>query len=470
MRDYLDKLSVPRCMPIDLSLAVVISCSFVIALCVLLEPIWQTNDDVLMSMIAHGYGVAAEGSAMFPPESMSKVLWGHVVRAIPTVNGVLGYSTATFVSLIAVGVVIIYAIRRAGFSLILAVALLFLILTRLVLWPQFTVNAGLLTVGAVICSWLYENKKRVGTLLAAAILALMGFLVREGEFLFVALVALPLLPWSTMAKDRNAKIAIFALVLAISGSKFINYLAYDGKEWDEVKRFFPIVNSLLNYDHMQGIENSPELFEAYGLSENDINLYSATLHFDPEIMNPDTWEAILSTNNPQTWRSIGWHSFNPNIHRSFRTGVEALFYPIMLPLTLAAGVLFLFRPSVRLLVAWGIYLAALTLLLSLGRGALFRVYLPPLSLLVIAPLFVGRALLFLDKRAVKIFMAASISFLAAANARSSINFNQENAAKAHHLRVEYAQLPSGEKFHVKGYAHEKIFPTLRIPPAFSTKS
>jgi hypothetical protein len=69
--------------------ALVLSGSLVLMLCTLLEPIWETNDDVQLSMIAHGYGVVTTGS---PKLVFSNVLWGYVIRSIPEINGTLGYS------------------------------------------------------------------------------------------------------------------------------------------------------------------------------------------------------------------------------------------------------------------------------------------------------------------------------------------------------------------------------------------
>ena len=45
-----------------------------VALYVAFEPLWETNDDVAMSMAAHGYGLAAYSS---PHLIFSNVVWGH---------------------------------------------------------------------------------------------------------------------------------------------------------------------------------------------------------------------------------------------------------------------------------------------------------------------------------------------------------------------------------------------------------
>ena len=100
-----------------------------------MEARWETNDDVAMSMVAHGYGVAAFGS---PNLIFSNVLWGYLVRAVPQINGTLGYSTVTLCVLIIVGAIVLFGLYRLGAGYIAPMSMLALLLARPVLFPQFT--------------------------------------------------------------------------------------------------------------------------------------------------------------------------------------------------------------------------------------------------------------------------------------------------------------------------------------------
>ena len=64
----------------DPFLAFAIPVASVLVLCLMYSPSWQTNDDVGMSMIAHGYGNVVAGS---PKLGFSNVLWGYFVRSLP---------------------------------------------------------------------------------------------------------------------------------------------------------------------------------------------------------------------------------------------------------------------------------------------------------------------------------------------------------------------------------------------------
>ncbi|MXS79463.1 hypothetical protein ABF86_01490 [Nitrosomonas sp. GH22] len=188
------------------------SAVFVFALCFFFEPRWETNDDVAMSMVAHGYGIAAVG---MPNLIFSNVVWSYLVRAIPQIDGVLGYSIATIGALVIVGAVVLHAFRKLGFGRLVSLFVLIFLLVRPVLFPQFTINAGLLTVGAVCCWHFYRRYGNWRILLTGCFLAFGGYLVRSHEFFLIVLIALPLLPWTKLASDRTAQASALALLLAI---------------------------------------------------------------------------------------------------------------------------------------------------------------------------------------------------------------------------------------------------------------
>ena len=190
---FMTKSTSPRVSKPNLQLlwSCTISTIFILALCCFFEPHWETNDDVAMSMVAHGYGIAAVST---PNLFFSNVLWGYFVRSIPRINGALGYSVATIGVLNFVGIVILLSLRRLGVGWLIALSVLTIVLTRPVLFPQFTINAGLVTVGAISCWYLYEQRGSMSALLIGCLLAWVGYLIRSMEFVLVLLVALPILP------------------------------------------------------------------------------------------------------------------------------------------------------------------------------------------------------------------------------------------------------------------------------------
>ena len=59
-------------------------------------PFWMTNDDVGMSMLAHGYGAFSKGSYFI---QFSNIVWGFIVHNMPSILGTPGYSIATYLVL-----------------------------------------------------------------------------------------------------------------------------------------------------------------------------------------------------------------------------------------------------------------------------------------------------------------------------------------------------------------------------------
>ncbi len=72
-----------------LLVAFVLATLWLACLLVIFEPVWETNDDVAMAMVAHGYGFASTGSANL---LFSNVLFGYIVRVLQGVGGLQGYS------------------------------------------------------------------------------------------------------------------------------------------------------------------------------------------------------------------------------------------------------------------------------------------------------------------------------------------------------------------------------------------
>jgi hypothetical protein len=437
----------------DVFSAIALSASYVIGLCFFSEPIWQSNDDVWWSMVAHGYGFVAEGTAKL---WWSNVIWGYLVRAIPTVNGVLGYSTATFGSLIIFGAILVYAFRKMGFSWLVSISLLVLLLTRPVLSPQFTINAGLLTVGAVICTWLYRDQQQIGTLAVGCILAFLGYLVRDQEFFFIILVALPLLPWQTVLKDQSAKVAVLSLVLAIAGANYAHHLSYQGAEWDDFKNWTPVRVQLLDFGKLNlisGIADSE--LEEKGISQNDISMLAMTFDVGPTIGNPDLWrpfaENVGLNNSVRAWGAIG-KNFGKMVFNDRRLGV----------LLVVSLILFLLKPKPGILVAYGLFFAAATTLAWLGRPPMFRVTLPAVTLLVIAPLLS-------QSFSIKSYtthwfrgIIVVLILLTILNFRSALSRNYYELGRASVLRSEFLSMPEGTKFFWGGFGVEKIYPTLSM--------
>jgi len=351
-----------------------ISLLFVSALCFFFEPYWNTNDDVGMSMAAHGYGFAAVSS---PTLVFSNVLWGYLVRAVPQINGVLGYSIVTLGTLVGISTAILFVLRQLGVGWLISLFVILFLLVRPVLFPQFTINAGLLAVAAIACWSLYEQQENKYALSAGCVLAFCSYLVRHHEFLLLILIASPFLPWSKLLKDRTAQAAAIGLLLAISIATFIDYQAYQGSEWQAFNALDPARVPFTDFRADIQLNQHPEILSRYGYSTNDINLIKEWFFVDPALANPAALNAMLT--------ELGPLAAQPNSLDNGWDGIKALAHPVLLPGVLAAIFLLFILPNRKLFITWGLCLMALFALGMLGRPGVLRVYIPVLALMLIAP-------------------------------------------------------------------------------------
>ncbi|HBI21164.1 MAG TPA: hypothetical protein DDY37_01015, partial [Legionella sp.] len=344
----------------------------------LFKPLWETNDDVAMSMMAHGYGIAAFSSPLI---LFSNVLWGHLIRAIPELNGVLGYSTATVGVLTIVGFTLMYGLLRLGIAYISSALLVILVLLRPTLFPQFTMNAGLLMVGALVCWHVYARKEDWRALFTGCFLAFCSYLVRSQEFFLMFAVALPLLPWRALLSRPMARIALLCLALAIALAAVMDHQAYQGSEWGTYKALNPARLPFTDYGAGTFLKQHNDILDRHGYSDNDIDLIKGWFFVDPVIANPTALNQMLTELGPLPTQAgsltNGWE------------GTHILWQPRLFTLVLTALLLMLMMPNRRILASWGLFWVAIFCLGLLGRPGIFRVCEPVVYMLLVAPFLIG---------------------------------------------------------------------------------
>jgi hypothetical protein len=356
----------------------ILAAAFISLICLAFVPRWESNDDVAMSMIAHGYGLAAYGS---PQLVFSNILWGYLVRTIPTVNGVMGYSLATMGVLLVVGWAILYFLIRLGSGYLIGFLTVSLLIALPTLIPQFSVNAGLMTLAAIIGWQAHARLGGLGSLVTACLLAFFGYLIRSQEFLLVLGVALPLLPWRALRERRQMQIAFLLLGVAIASAAAFDRWSYSGIEWQHFKDFNSVRIPFTDYGAGEHLKQHPEIIARHGYSQNDIDLLDNWFFLDPQIADPKSLNEMLTELGPLPMQA-------GSIQSGFMA-IKALFNPVLLPLLLSSLLLLVLMPRWPVTLAWMLFLAALFAMGVMGRPGQLRVYIPVVSLLLIAPLVVG---------------------------------------------------------------------------------
>lgn len=422
--------------------------------CSLFEPRWETNDDVGMSMVAHGYGLVATGS---PNLIFSNVLWGYFVRSFPEIGGVLGYSIANLGVLLAVGTSVAYCLLRVGLGYLATLSALVLILARPVLFPQFTINAGLLMVGAIVCWQLCARHKDLRALAVGCLLAFGSYLVRSQEFVLVLLVSLPLLPWRVLLTDRTPKIAVVLLILAIAISAHVDRQAYLGDDWKAFNELNTPRAALTDFGAGEALRSRPDILARHGYSPNDISLIQRWFFVDPKIADPPTLKAMLGELGPLPSPGSVWSNA--------WAGVATLWHPALLPAVLAALLLAFLQPSWSILGCWVVCIAAIAALGFIGRPGVVRVYVPMVSLLVIAPIISGKFSIMCQKSWRHYFEIGVLVIAATVSAFGVFSEAKASRLMSEQERVQWRDFPRHPVV-VWGadFPFEDMYPVFRVPP------
>lgn len=427
---------------------------------------WETNDDIAMSMIAHGYGLADHAS---PQLVFSSVVWGWLVQHTPSLDGVLGYSVAMLCMLLISSVTLLWAMIHAPGNTVPAILLLTLIYWRPILFPQFTLVAGLLAVGAAIC-WI-----RAGTsphlrdaatsrlLWAGSVCALFAFLIRSQILILILLIALPLMPCKRLFTRSEVRQPLLFLAIGIVLILGADHVVYQGADWQEFKAFDDVRVPFTDYQLASQLKRLPERLSTMGYSANDLDLLANWFSIDPNIADPSALRPLVAGRLQHLLSDLpsalnnGWQSI-----RSFWSSE-------LRPLLLAAIALLALRPRRTLLLSWFICLTVFFLIGALGRPGISRIYHPVVSLLAIVPLVsidtAGRTtphpIRSRVRRGITIILLAACTIVSAwstvAASRAYWRHDQDIRNDLKHLDTEHLLVWGGS------FPYESLYPVLKQP-------
>lgn len=368
-----------------LAACLVLGIAFVVGVMWAGEPMWESNDDIQMSMRAHGYGAAAVGSERLV---YSNVLWGRLVRAMPEIGGYLGYTVTSVLVMGLIAGLIAYLLCAAGVRRTIALGVAALVIAPIALTPQFTIVAGLCTALAVVAAAVWGRARLVHLLAIAVLMAWVGFLVRPNMVPLVLLVGAPLLPWRALARSRAGWIAVLAFALLVGGSRAVNERAYSSDEWRAFTRLNDARRPYTDFGLARYVrESRPDVATDNGLSVVEIELLESWFFPDPEVWSAKRLEGMRADLDSQA--RIG----RVSLRRAVRTSMSFSRPGMIVPTLLAAFVLMLaLQPrGWRVRIMWGICAVVVFGFALLGRPGITRVYLPLATLLLMAPLVAGAA-------------------------------------------------------------------------------
>jgi hypothetical protein len=418
-------------------------------LCHAFPPQWETNDDVAMSMLAHGYGIAEAGS---PGIVFSNVLWGMFARSWPSFALAQGYSLAMYASLAASITAILYVVsRQAGRWIGMATAML--VSAPAAMFPQFTITAGLSALASVLCVFAWQQRPGWKPALAATLLAFVAYIIRAQQAILVLLVALPLLHPIALMKKRQMQLAAIAFCCAAGVASLIDRSHYSGKEWERFQQIDRATMPYRDYGLANRLLERPDVYTKAGYSRNDVILLGNWGHYAfPEIAEPAKLDRMAD--------ELGEFDSRANVGSNLRIGWNALFDRRLLPLLVLGLGFALLMANYQAVGAWAIFLMAISTMSALGRPGIMRVYLPVMLLLVILPLVMA------DLRGSrKWIFGISITAAALTNMWFHIGIHRETAHADDRARMTKLLLDRGEVVAWgAGLPFESLFPVFGSRP------
>lgn len=365
-----------------LAFSIIYSGLFFLLIVWFFPPFWETNDDPIMAMRAHGFGNMLHASANI---QFSNIIWGWFVHLMPSFGGVLGYSILTAFVLLMTLIGLSYSAceihSSKGKRVSVLIAVISFVLIVPIVFPQFTINSGLLICASIFSLMAYEKEGRKRFLFMAFIYLFIGLLVRDKMAVLTLVVAAPLIKWNRFFLKKEFIACSILLLLLIILSKWMHFDAYSSEEWNDFNELQNARIYWMDYRGFHYLLKKPDLYSQYDLSGNDIELLRRWFFADPELNNPA--RLVKMKNNLQ-----GLFPVNDRIYNGW-VSLKILFsHEKLYPLTLIGLMLLVLYPSKKVMYAWIISIAAIFYFGWIGRPGMTRVYVPILILLVLAPCFI----------------------------------------------------------------------------------
>jgi hypothetical protein len=335
--------------------------------------LWDSNDDVHMAMITHGYGIVAAPS---PDVVYSNVIWGWLAMRLGTLFGIEGYTLLMYAALLCSGAAIAYALHRNRIPAFAGAALLLAMFLHTLLEPQFTVAAGYAALAGIALLMSLHEGNRLWTAALSVMFLVLASLLRLQELLFVCLVSTPFLAWSLYRRRgvgwRASVAVILCSALLVGGCKWVDMQHYAGPEWTRFKQMNQLRRPFTDYGMARYLQSRPELLDGTGMSQNDVKMLGSWFFLDERLYNPTSLRALRAKVSPADFML-----FNLGRYRSLGGPLGDSQIQLLLALMVVAALTCANRRTAA--IGMLLLLCATCGFLLLGRAWVVRVYPAPLA-------------------------------------------------------------------------------------------
>jgi hypothetical protein len=268
----------------SLCLALVFVCFTII----IAGSIYDTSDDLAMRSILEG-----KMTAYYPSNLLmySNALWGLVLLNLPIPENFFldRYSVGLIACIIWSVCLMINSILISKQNTYFKLFILSVILIPVIIRPQYTIIAGLLTIAGAM--WLkalnFKTNRNFGALLIPAFSFLLAYFLRDKMFFVVFAIGLPI--WFSFEYLKYFKFYVLIAIIAFSVSLSYNYnkTAYESEKIYKSVEKAKILEPFFDYHFGRKLlkKSNEDLLKKSKLSVNDIKLMEAGFFDFPEINN-----------------------------------------------------------------------------------------------------------------------------------------------------------------------------------------
>ena len=340
------------------------------------DKFWQTNDDIHMSMLVGGYGIAASpspgpGLRLPPPPN---VLWGGLPAHPPDIVHIRGYTVATYALLLVTALVIGLALHRRRVPPLFAGAALISIYCGALLLPQFTLLAGYLAAAGFVLVLASDEHNLKLCMFGSACFLILAGLVRPDELVLVFVVISPLLLHAWLTHDQHWRLHWLGLagicLLSLAAAFLIN-LHYDKSgAWAAFTDIDSVRGQFTDYGLGNYFVKHPKKLAGSAVSLNDVKLIRSWFYLDPKVFNSANFGPLV-----HSVTLADRYGLNVVRTASFMTVFESLQFRVLLGL-FALFALFHWRRALPEAVSLVVLLVLIILIALMGRPGIERIYQP----------------------------------------------------------------------------------------------
>lgn len=257
---------------------------------------FETNDDVSMMMLAHGFGLTnvATDQILF-----SNRLEGDIVDRIGMPFGQPGYSIYMFLCLSLSLGFLFASLIRLNHGVLVNAATITALAIRPLLAPQFTITASLLSLAGIVVFLDDRTMRSPCRLVAATGLFFLGFLMRIDSAVFMLLIASPML-LRARSFQRGTLVAAGAFMLAVMAALWWDGLGYLSEGWTAFNAVEGPRVWFTDYGVAAQLLDKPDLLTAAGWSRNDVDMIAQWWFVDPQVYSAERLGRLLSVAGPLT--------------------------------------------------------------------------------------------------------------------------------------------------------------------------